>query len=151
MGGPQAGKLMKEVETGGVKDGELVKKIQMHGPKVGKVGRSARLGQEAFLEPEQDAMLAEAGVEDVFVKCSDDTTGKELPWQVVKETPEKELKYLRELGVYEQVDERAAVAQYNVTPVDTTWVDTDKVCEEEPMQVRSRVVAREFKSGDRSE
>ena len=30
-----------------------------------------------------------------------------------------ELKYPRELGVYEKVDERTAVAIYNVTQVDT--------------------------------
>ena len=75
-------------------------------------------------------MLAGAGDEDEFFKCFDDMTGKELPWQGVKETREKELKYLRELGENEKVDERAAVAKYNVTPVDTKWVDTDKALRE---------------------
>ena len=42
------------------------------------------------------------------------------------EARDKEMKYLRELGVCSKVDERAAVAKYNVTPVDTKWVDTDK-------------------------
>ena len=64
-------------------------------------------------------MLAGAGEEDEFIKCNDDITGKELSWQAVKEAREKELKYLRELDVYEKVDERAAVAKYNVTPLDT--------------------------------
>ena len=67
--------------------------------------------------------------------CFDDITGKELLWWAVKEPREKELKYLRELGVYEKVDERAAVAKYNVTPVDTKT----------PMQIRSRIVARVLK------
>ena len=48
----------------------------------------------------------------------------------MKEAREKELMYLRELGVYEKVDERAAVAKYNVTPVDTKWVETDQAFEE---------------------
>ena len=74
----------------------------------------------------------------------------ELPWQAVKKAREKELKYLRELGVFEKADEGTAVAKYNVTPVDTKWVDTDnKALKGEPMQIRSRIVAREFKSGDR--
>ena len=30
MSGPQAGKMMKKVETGGAKVGELAKKIQMN-------------------------------------------------------------------------------------------------------------------------
>ena len=93
---------------------------------------------------EQDAMLAEAGEENEFIKCFDDITGKELPWQAVKEAREKELKYLRELGVYEEADERTAVSKYNITPVDTKWVDTDKAFEVEPMQIRSRTVAKEF-------
>ena len=59
------------------------------------------------------------------------------------------LKYLRDLGVYEKVDEKEAVEKYGVTPVDTKWVDTDKAFEEEPMQIRSRMCAREFKSDDR--
>ena len=84
-------------------------------------------------------MLVEAGEEDEFIKCSVDITGKELPcWQAVKDAREKELKYLRELG-------RAAVAKFYVTPVDTTWVDTDKAMEVEPMQIRLRIVARELK------
>ena len=33
--------------------------------------------------------------------------------------------------------------------MDTKWVDTDKALEGEPMQIRSRIVAREFKSDDR--
>ena len=60
-------------------------------------------------------MLAGAAEEDEFIKCFNDITGKDLAeWQVVKE-----LKCLRELGVYEKVDERSAVSKYSVTPVDT--------------------------------
>ena len=59
------------------------------------------------------------------------------------------MKYLRDLGVYEKVDEKAAVAKYGITPLETKWVDTDKAFEEEPMQIRSRMCAREFKSDDR--
>ena len=47
--------------------------------------------------------------------------------------------------MYEKVDERAAVAKYNVPPLE---VDTDKAFEE-PTQIRSRIVAKEFKSGER--
>ena len=40
------------------------------------------------------------------------------------------------------------MAKYNVPPVDTKWVDTDEALEGEPM-LRSRIVAREFKSAER--
>ena len=82
-----------------------------------------------------------------FIKCFDDITGKELLWQAVKQAREQELKYLRELGMYVKVDERAAVAKYKVTLIDTKWVDTDKAFEGEPLQIRSRIVATEFKRG----
>ena len=84
-----------------------------------------------------------------LVICFDDITGKELPWHAVHKARELELKYLRDLGVYEKVDEKEAVEKYGVTPVDTKWVDTDKAFEGEPMQIRSRMCAREFKSYDR--
>ena len=140
---------MKKVETGGMKVGDLAKKIEMNEPEVEKFGRSVRFGQEECMKPEQDAMLAGDGEEDELIKCFNDITGEELPWQAVKEAHEKELKYLRELGVYEKVDERAAVEKnLNITSGDTTWVDTDTAFQGEPMQIRSRIVAGEFKSGD---
>ena len=82
------------------------------------------------------------------VICFDDITGKELPWHAVRKARELELKYLRDLGVYEKVDEKEAVAKYKITPVDTKWIDTDKAFEGEPMQIRSLMCAREFKSDD---
>ena len=53
------------------------------------------------------------------------------------------LKYLRDFGVYEKVDEKEAVEKYGITPVDTKWVDTDKALGREPLQIRSRMCARE--------
>ena len=55
------------------------------------------------------------------------------------------MKYLRDLGVYEKVDEKEVVAKYGITPVDTKWVDTDEPFEGEPMQIISRKCAREFR------
>ena len=101
----------------------------MNDPRVGKSKKSGRFAQEQYTKPQQDAMLAGAGEEGKFIKCFDDITGKELLWQAVKQAHEQQLKYLCELGVYDKVDEHAAVAQYNVTPIDTKWVDTDKAFE----------------------
>ena len=126
IGGPQARKMMKKVETGDEKVRELVKRIQMNDSKVGQVRKSVRVGHQEYTNLEQDAMLAGAGEEDEYIKCFGDVTGKELSWQPLNQAREQELKYLRDLGVYEKVDEREAIAQYQVTPVDTKWVDTDK-------------------------
>ena len=79
--------------------------------KVGKVAKSVRFGQEEYTKPEEDAMLARAREEDKFIKCFDDINGKELPWQAVKQAREQKLKYLRELGMNDKVDEHVAVAK----------------------------------------
>ena len=93
---------------------------------------------------ERHTMLADVEEEqEQDVLCFDDITGKELPWHAVRKARELELKYLRDLGVYEKVDEKEAVDKYGVTPVDTKWVDTDKAFEWEPMQIRSRMCARD--------
>ena len=76
---------------------------------------------------ERHTMLADVEEEqEQDVICFDDITGKELPWHAVRKARELELKYLRDLGVYEKVDEREAIAQFQVTPVDTKWMDTNK-------------------------
>ena len=99
---------------------------------------------------ERHAMLADVEEEqEQDVICCYDITGKELPWHAVRKALELELKYVRDLGVCEKVDEKEAVAKYGITPVDAKWVDTDKAFEEEPMQIRSRMCAREFESDDR--
>ena len=102
---------------------------------------------------QQDAMLAEAGDEDEFGQVLrrhhwNDITGKELPWQAAKHSRVQELKYLRELCVCEEVDECGTVAKYNITPVDTKWSTLTKHSRK-PMQIRSRIVAREIRRGDR--
>ena len=56
---------------------------------------------------------------------------------------------IKGLVVYEKVEEKEAVEKYGVTPVDTKWVDTEKAFEGKPMQIRSRMCAREFKIDDR--
>ena len=85
-------------------------------------------------------MLATAEEEDQRDQCIEDITGKEPPWSAVRQSREQELKYLRDFGVYEKVDERDAIARYQVTPVDTRWTDTNQAFEP-----RSRVATREFK------
>ena len=80
----------------------------------------------------------------------DDITGKELSWSGVRQAREQELKSLRDLGVYEKVEECEAIAKYQVSPVDTKCIDANKAFEEETMHLRSRFVAREFKGGEKN-
>ena len=62
-------------------------------------------------------MLATAEEEDQRAQCIDDITNKVLPWSAVRQAGEQELIFLRDLGVYEKVDKREAIARYQVTPV----------------------------------
>ena len=49
----------------------------------------------------------------------------------MRKAGELELKFLRDLGVFQKIDESDAVAKYGITPVDMKWVDTDKAFEGE--------------------
>ena len=150
---------------------ENLKSTVMDGVKFGKIRKweNYKIDEETCLRSEENlcraimkgltrrncekhAMLAdmeETQGQEQDVVYFDDVIGKELPWSAVRKARELELKYLRDLGVYEQVDEKEAVEKYGVTPIDTKWIDTDKAFEGEPMQIRSRICAREIKSDDR--
>ena len=41
-------------------------------------------------------------------------------------------------GVYEKIDERGAINTYQVTPLDTKWIDANKAIEGEPVQISDR-------------
>ena len=153
---------MDEPKTEKIERQQKLKDIAMDGVKFGTVGklenctiddemqcrsevklRKSILKGLARRNREKHAMLAdveERREQDVI--CIDDITGKELPWHTVRKARELELKYLRDLGVYEKVDEKEAVAKYGITPVDTKWIDTDIAFEREPMKIRSRMCAK---------
>ena len=154
MDGVRSGKEdeVKNVVTDGVKTGKLENcKIdtEMWSQREERLCKSIKKGL-ARRNRERHAMLADVEEEqEQDVRYFDDITGKELQWHAVRKARELELKYLRDFGVYEKVDEKEPVTKYGITPVDTKWVDTDKAFEGEPMQIRSRMCAREFKSDDR--
>ena len=112
----------------GVKDGkgDMVKSVVMDGVKSGKFGKIENCvnDEETMSQSEErlcksimrglvkrnhekHTMLADVGEkQEQDVICFDDITGKELPGHAVRQDRELELKYLRDLGVYEKVDER---------------------------------------------
>ena len=131
----------------------MMKSTVMDGEKIGRMGydkndgklqcRSEEELRKSILKglvkrnQEKHAVLAqveETQEEEREVVCYDDFTGKELPWCAVRKARELELQYLRNLGVYEKVDEKEAIKKYGVTPIDTKWIDTDKAFEGEPLQ-----------------
>ena len=83
---------------------------------------------------QRHAMFAEMEEENQDVVCVDNITGKDLPWHALRKARAPELKFLRDFRVHEKVDEREAIAQYQLTLFDTTWTDTDKAFEESPCE-----------------
>ena len=55
-----------------------------------------------------------------------------MPWSEVRQAREHELKHLRDFGVFEKVDEREAIAKYQIPPVDTNGTGTQSVREGSP-------------------
>ena len=159
------------MEHGKIGKRQNLKSTVMEGVKFGKVGKLENCRDDHEVQCRSEEKLCESIIKGFTrrnhekhtmlanvekgreqgqdVICIDDIAGKELPWHAVRKARELELKYLRDLGMYEKVDEKEAVATYTITPVDTKWIDTDKAFEGEPMQIRSRLCAREFKSDDR--
>ena len=108
-----------------------LKSTVMDGVKFGKIGKcensktdeeTCRRNEEKLCRSimkgltrrncEKHAILAdmeETQGQEQDVVCFDDVTGKELPWGAVRKARELELKYLRDLGVYEKVDEKEAI------------------------------------------
>ena len=86
---------------------------------------------------EKHTVLADVGEkQEQDVICSNDNTGKELPWHAVREARELELKYLRDLGVYEKVDEKEAVEKMKSLQVDTDKAFEGALCKSDHECVR---------------
>ena len=116
-------------EFGKVEKGQNLKSVAMNGVKSGKFGKlencendkETRSQSEERLcksiikalvksKHEKHTLLADVEEEqEQDVICFDDITGKELPWHAARKARQLELKYLRDFGVHEKVDEKEAV------------------------------------------
>ncbi len=95
-----------------------------------------RAKMETWLNENQDA-----------VKAWDDVTGKELNAQKVREARKLEIEFFRKMGVYRKV-KRAWVKGRGEKVIGVRWIDINKGDNENP-DYRSRLVAKDFKTGDR--
>ena len=116
MDGPTVGKFgkvvkeqnLKSVVAGGVKSGKFGK-LENYENDDETMSQSEERVCKSIIRGlvkrnhEKHTMLADVGEEkEQGVICFDDITGKELPWHAVREARELELKYLRDVGVYEK-------------------------------------------------
>ena len=82
--------------------------------------------------------------EDEIEKFYDDVSGKMLPSSLVRRARLEEIEFLRRFPVYEKVPENQARGKPRVS---VRWCDVNKG-DDDNMQVRSRLVGREFKWQD---
>ena len=82
------------------------------------------------------------------VLCFVDVTGRELRWSAVRQGRVQEWKYLRDFGVYEKLM-NAVRSPSAKSPQSTRSGSTQtQQSGREPVQIRSRLVARASQSGD---
>jgi hypothetical protein len=82
--------------------------------------------------------------EDGWNNAWDDVDGGELRVKDVRKARKEELDYMVKKGIWDVVDESECWKKTGAAPVSTRWVDRNKGTEEQP-EVRSRIVARDFK------
>ena len=79
----------------------------------------------------------------------DDVNDVELPVDKVRAARKEESIYMMNRRIW---DLRTVEEAWRITgraPVSTRWVDTDKGCMGDSQEIRSRMVARDFKGGDK--
>ena len=90
---------------------------------------------EALHEPGATGMIA-----------VDDVSGQVLDPSMMIKARRDEIKYFKEMGVYEKVDISESWAQTGKAPIAVPWVDINKGDTQNPLY-RSRLVAKEFNTG----
>ena len=85
----------------------------------------------------------EAGYEDII--ATDDLSGAKLKLELVAQARREEIRYVREVGIYEKVHINECWAQTGKAPIAVRWVDVSKG-DGNHSNVCSRLAAKEFKT-----
>ena len=88
--------------------------------------------------------LFKLGVRGGVCYARDDITGADLDPDLVKEARELEMKYFREMRVYDKVPREQSIGKPTVK---TMWIDINKGDMKEP-KIRSRLVGKEYRTDD---
>jgi hypothetical protein len=106
-----------------------------------ELGEREVLDQVTHSEGEEERSVADVGVNEKGENWAwDDVNGKFLEWN-------EELEYMKQKGIWVEVDRKECAEKTGKAPVTVKWVDTDKGTTEEPL-FRSRLVARDFRKKD---
>ena len=91
----------------------------------------------------------DSDVEEEICKAWDDVHGGDLPMKDVQRSRKEEVDYMVKRDIWGLVSTAECWDKTGKAPVSTRWVDTNKAWEEDGMEVRCRLVARDFKGGDK--
>ena len=86
--------------------------------------------------------------EEEEVGAWDDVHGGDLPIGKVREARKEEVGFMQTRNIWSEVPTKECWDKTGRRPVSVRWVDVNKGGEER-MEVRSRLVARDFKGGDK--
>ena len=95
---------------------------------------------QVLKEEEEDERRAEDENESFY----NARNGKQLDPLKVREAREEEMIFVREIGVYDEVDLEECFEKTGRAPVSTKWVDVNKGTDDDE-EIRCRWVARDFK------
>ena len=97
----------------------------------------------------KEEMIADEGFDDEDAEAAwDDVHGGALPAEAVREARSEEVGFMQHRGIWEVVPVTLCWKLTGKGPVSVRWVDTNKGSEAE-MNIRSRLMARDFKGGDK--
>ena len=101
-------------------------------------------------DPSKDLHEGEEEIEKLTMKAQDDLTGEELDPEEVKKARKEEITYFRNMNVYKKVPLEECLRETGKKPIGIRWVDINKG-DRKNINYRSRLVAKEFKDGDKPE
>ena len=123
----------KRVESLGVRTRSVMSLEEMR--TTASVEKGQECPAEALHEPDCSGM-----------KAFDDVSGQELNPALMVAARKEEIKYFREMGVYEKVNLKECWDSTGKAPIAVRWVDINKGDSMNP-NYRSRLVAKEFNTG----
>jgi hypothetical protein len=100
------------------------------------------------LREEQDVRQQALQIDNLGVDWAwDDVHAKWLDLKLVREARMEEVGYMKDKGIWVEVDRNECFKNLGKQPVTVKWVDTNKGSDEAPA-IRSRLVARDFRRKD---
>ena len=101
-------------------------------------------GEEMMAQMIEESESPTDRLDEIIDEVFDERTGENLDTEMVRRSRLEELTFMDKVGLYEPASLEECFRETGRQPISTRWVDVNKGSEERP-DVRSRLVARDFK------